>query len=89
MNNLYDKIISHESIWSLMYDSYADFIPLERQIIEIKVEELKWSKDKAVAYLIWGWPGPDVNTYRESDYGITWAFTRKELIDYWKERGKE
>lgn len=89
MNNLYDKITSHESIWSLMYDNYVDFMPLEKQIIEIKIEELRWSKDKTVAYLVWGWPGPDVNLYEEDNYGITWAFTRKELIDYWKERGKE
>jgi hypothetical protein len=85
MNNLYDKITSHESIWSLMYPDYVDFMPLEEQIIEIKTKELR---DKAVAYLVWEWPGPDVNMYNKANYGITWAFTRKELIDYWKEKGK-
>ena len=89
MDNLYDKITSHESIWSLMYTNYASFMPLEKQIIEIKIKELRWSKDKTVAYFVWGWPGPDFNLYEEDNYGITWAFTRKELIDYWKEKDKE
>jgi hypothetical protein len=28
---------------------------------------------------IWGWPGPDYNFYKFSDYGETWAFTKEEL----------
>ena len=87
MDNLYDKITSQESIFSLMYDNYVDFISLEEQIVEIKTKKLSWSKDKTVAYLVWGWPGPDVNMYDKNNYGITWAFTREELIDYWKEKG--
>ena len=29
----------------------------------------------------WGFPGPDMNTYKPEDYGKTWALTEAELIE--------
>lgn len=29
--------------------------------------------------VIWGWPGPDYNIYKLSDYGKTWAFKMKDF----------
>ena len=48
-------------------------------IEEWKKSELHLSGDSFV--VIWGWPGPDTNTYRFSDYGITWAFSEDELVE--------
>lgn len=86
MDNLYDKITSHDSIWSLMYPDYINCMSTEEQIIEIKIEELRWSKNKQVAYYVWGWPGPDVNMYNVDNFGITWHFNKDELINYWKNK---
>ena len=36
-------------------------------------------KDNDCLIFVWGWPGPDANIYRFEDYGVTWAFTKKEL----------
>lgn len=32
-------------------------------------------------YYVWGWPGPDANTYHIDDYGKTWALTKEELVN--------
>ena len=66
-----------DTIWGEMYGrpcSDPDAI-----IIDIKKESLhKTANDDSVIY-IWGWPGPDANIYRYSDYGRTWAYTPEEL----------
>lgn len=48
-------------------------------ILKLKKEELRESKDGMGLIYIWGWPGPDYNFYKFSDYGETWAFTPEEL----------
>ena len=54
-------------------------------IIQIPKEDLKFFDSKKLRkyspYLIyvWGWPGPDYNTYYFQDYGKTWAFSKEEL----------
>lgn len=34
-----------------------------------------------VLFFRWGYPGPDVNTYKPEDYGKTWALTEAELTE--------
>lgn len=81
--NLYDLVMSHDVIYSLMYAPHAvSWRSREDQIIEIDTKDLKWSKDKATFYYIWGWPGPDFNTYELKDYGSAWAFTKDEVMNY-------
>lgn len=84
MSKLYDDVMSHEVIYSLMYSPQrVDFRTLEEDVIEIETSELKWSKDRSKFFYIWGWPGPDYNTYTEQTYGKGWAFTKEEIMHAW------
>lgn len=56
------------------------------RILKIKTTEITkfvfdWYGEGPGFIYLWGWPGPDGNTYLLSDYGETWAFTKKELED--------
>lgn len=83
MKDLYDLVMSHNVIYSLMYaPQVVEWRSREDQIIEIATKDLKWSRDKATFYFIWGWPGPDFNTYEMKDYGKSWAFTKDEVMNY-------
>jgi len=65
------------TIWGEMYGRPCT--DPDAIIIDIKKESLNRTiNDDSVIY-IWGWPGPDGNIYKYSDYGITWAFTPEEL----------
>ena len=74
------KLIQADKIYTTMYgmDKSQD------KILKINTKEISgytddwYGKGPALIY-IWGWPGPDGNTYLFSDYGRTWAFTKKEL----------
>lgn len=52
-------------------------------IVEVFTKEFYYTEDWGgkgpSIFYIWGWPGPDGTTYHFSDYGKTWAFTKKEL----------
>lgn len=51
------------------------------KIVRIGKNEIKeFNPEKEYILFIWGWPGPDYNVYKFSDYGKTWAFDREELI---------
>lgn len=55
---------------------------LEREkdrIIKIKKEALELSRNRDGFFYVWGFPGPNYNFYKFSDYGITWAFTQEEI----------
>lgn len=83
---LYETVNKHEVIYSLMYGAtHVDWRTTEDQIITIRTEELKWSEDKKEFYYIWGWPGPDYNTYAAENYGKAWAFSKEELVEFWDE----
>lgn len=61
---------------------YGEFYGREKadknaEYCEINVSSCKII-DSGIVY-IWGWPGPDVNFYKWSDYGNTWALTKEEL----------
>jgi hypothetical protein len=47
------------------------------KIIEIDKKSLKLSSGCFI--YVWGYPGPDANTYYFKDYGETWAFSEKEI----------
>lgn len=74
------ELIKANCIWATMYgmDKSKD------KILKIKTKDIyryvdDWcGKGPALIY-IWGWPGPDGNTYLFSDYGRTWAFTKEEM----------
>lgn len=81
---LKEEVMKHDSIYSLMYSpTKVNFHSLEDQIIKIKTSELEWYKDEEGFIYIWGWPGPDFNSYERSTYGKGWAYTKKEIIKEW------
>ena len=85
MEKLYYLVNQYEKIYSLLYSPQRTADPIEKQIIDIKVQELQWSKDYKSFYYIWGWPGPDYNHYTLATYGKGWAFTKEEIIAAWRE----
>lgn len=52
----------------------------EEQDKVIFIEREKLEVDFTGLTYVWGWPGPDFNFYKYSDYGITWALTEEELL---------
>lgn len=76
---------SVEAIYGFMYGQpfieYADGSQKPDKVIQILKSELRLSKDKDSFFYVWGWPGPDYNQYKFKDYGKTWVFTDKELIN--------
>lgn len=44
------------------------------KVIKIKTSELQVGKNKDCFIYIWGYPGPDGNIYKFSDYNVTWSF---------------
>ena len=81
-NNCYNLVMSQNFIFSLMYGPHlVPSIDLEDQIIQINTKDLVWASDKKTFYYIWGWPGPDFNTYTAKTYGHGWAFTKDEIIN--------
>ena len=82
---LKEEVIQHKEIFSLMYSPYrVDFLSLEEQIIKIKTSKLKWYKNGEGFIYIWGWPGPDANSYTRETYGKGWAYTKEEIIKEWE-----
>lgn len=85
INFFYKAVMKHEVIYSLMYgETYIDGRATEDQIITIKTEELEWSESKNQFIYVWGWPGPDFNLYTLENYGKVWAFSKEELVEFWK-----
>ena len=83
---LKDIVMEKDFIWSLMYSpNKSKLLSLEEQILEIKTKELIWAKDEQSFFWIWGYPGPDFNTYDISTYGKGWAFDRETILNSWKD----
>lgn len=78
--DLITKLIQAKKVYLTMYglNKRKDTI-MNIHTSEISNFVLNWDGEPAFIY-IWGWPGPDFNVYKMSDYGETWAFTEKELI---------
>ena len=84
-----EEVMSHEYIYGYMYGrpiyNLKNYRTPEDQIIEIKTKEIEWPANPKVAseefLFVWGWPGPDYNTYLRKDYGQTWAYTKEELLE--------
>ena len=82
---LKEEVLQHKVIFSLMYSpDKVDFITLEKQIIKINTSELEWYLNNEGFVYIWGWPGPDYNSYTRETYGKGWAYTRQEIIEAWE-----
>ena len=78
--DLITGLIHADHIYATMYGLSI----IEDRIIEIKTKEIwkfvfDWNSQGPAFIYLWGWPGPDGNTYLIDDYGKTWAFTEKEL----------
>lgn len=72
------KLFKSKCIYGTMYgEPYEE----NNRLVSIKISELyygEWGSRPYISF-IWGMPGPDITTYYFSDYGKTWAFTKKEL----------
>ena len=80
--DILEKYFTDESIqeiWGTMYGGYSN---TDECITTIPKKEFKLTRNADEFIYIWGWPGPDANFYKLSDYGKTWAFTREELPQY-------
>ena len=77
-----DQILTKlENRISHFYGTMYGFDKSNDKVIKITTwhyEKDWYGKGPALIYL-WGWPGPDGNVYLFSDYGRTWAFTKKEM----------
>lgn len=73
-------------MYGLMYGTRNKLNPIEEDITELNYTNLELSKNEDCFIFIWGWPGPDVNFYEFNDYGVTWSFSKEELINYWREK---
>ena len=82
--DMYDLVMGNEYIYSLMYGYRNKNSDIEDDIVRINTAELEWSKDKTKFYFVWGWPGPDFNTYTREDYLRTWALSKQALIHFWE-----
>ena len=81
---LKEEVLQHQTIFSLMYSPVrANHLSLEEQIVKIKVSELKWYLNNEGFVYVWGWPGPDSNSYTRETYGKGWAYTKEEIIKAW------
>lgn len=49
------------------------------KLIRINKDELTIGRHNDCFLYIWGWPGPDANIYKFSDYGVTWAFSKSDM----------
>lgn len=81
---LKEEVLQHKSIFSLMYSPVrVNHLSLEEQIVEIEISELKWYLSNEGFVYVWGWPGPDSNSYTRETYGKGWAYTKEEIIKAW------
>ena len=71
-----DEIKTHKYIWAYMYGKPfgKDWTDV---LVRIDVSKLHFYKNQFD--YIWGYPGPDMNTYYLKDYGKTWCFYHKEM----------
>ena len=81
---LKEEVLRHKSIFSLMYSPVrAPYLSIEEQIVEIETSELQWFLSNEGFVYVWGWPGPDSNSYTRETYGKGWAYTKEEIIKAW------
>lgn len=77
--DLVTQLINNSEVYVTMYGLHKS----EDKVLKIKTSEIShfvfdWDGEPVFIY-IWGYPGPDYNIYKMSDYGETWAFSKKEL----------
>lgn len=49
------------------------------RVIEIDKSKIKFVPNEDAFYFVWGQPGPDINEYKFSDYGKSWAFSMEDF----------
>lgn len=81
---LKEEVLQHKSFFSLMYSPVrVPHSSIEEQIVEIETSKLEWYLNNEGFIYIWGWPGPDFNSYTRDTYGKGWAYTKEEIINAW------
>ena len=55
------------------YGCMYGYAGVGEKIISMSVNAICISKTEDCFYYVWGYPGPDYNIYKFSDYGKTWA----------------
>ena len=83
MNEFYNKVMSHDKIYSLLYSPQRTSDPIENQIVELQTSRLRWNNEKDEFVYVWGFPGPDYNLYTRNTYGKGWAFSKEEIMEAW------
>lgn len=78
--DLITDLIHTDIVYITMYGMHKS----KDRVIKIKTKEIykfvfDWDNKGPAFIYLWGWPGPDGNTYMIDDYGETWALTREEL----------
>lgn len=51
------------------------------KILKLNKKDIKIGADGESFIYVWGFPGPDYNIYKFSDYGETWAFEEKDFSE--------
>ena len=86
--DIIEKFNSCEYIYGYLYCSghstSGDIIKIKKSKLKLQQNQNPFNredfKELALIY-VWGWPGPDFNTYYLKDYGKTWAFTKEDFIN--------
>lgn len=79
---LKEEMMSHSYIYTTLYTCSNQHPPYNKDYIEqLSTSRLVWAKDGNECYFVWGWPGPDINTYSRSNYGREWSYSVEEHND--------
>ena len=88
-NEIYKKFYSPSTtyIYGRMYgnkylltnDGNGLQIKILDRILKIDKKNIKICTDGESLIYVWGFPGPDYNIYKFSDYGETWAFEKEDF----------
>ena len=88
-NEIYEKLFSPSTtyIYGRMYgnkylltnDKNGKIVKILDRILKLDKKDIKIGADRESLIYIWGFPGPDYNIYKFSDYGETWAFEKEDF----------
>jgi len=87
MRNYKSEILNHDTLFLLMYAqrNEKNYPNIEDVIISASVKDnIDFTTDGQGFVYIYGMFSGDYDYHDFDDYGKTWAFTKEELIDYWK-----
>lgn len=83
--NILDKLADPnvKEIYGYMYGTPYIYCGCDEyrpdKIVAISKSAVRLGINNNCLIYIWGWPGPDANIYKFADYGVTWAFSKREI----------